>query len=62
MSSPIEKLIDRSGMCCTICNARMGQCDCWIKCQHCHWSYRKGETCRNPECTSNKACVEGESR
>lgn len=27
--SPIEKLIDQADMRCTVCNAKMGECDCW---------------------------------
>lgn len=47
MSSPIERLIDASGMRCTICKAAMGTCDCWEKCS-CGWSALKGEVCHNP--------------
>jgi len=39
---------------CTVCNAAMGQCDCWTDCR-CGWSYRKGGECRNPVHQSEKA-------
>lgn len=51
--APIDILID-SGMRCTLCNAPMGQCDCWQKCS-CGWSHEKGTTCRNPKCTVGEA-------
>jgi len=50
MKAPIDTMIDRADMRCTICDARMGQCDCWVKCQ-CGWSYEKGTKCRNTKCT-----------
>ena len=45
--SPIKKMIDESGLRCTVCNAPKGECDCWTPC-HCGWVYRKGARCRNP--------------
>ena len=46
--SPLEKMI-MANVVCTICGARPGACDCWTQCK-CGWSFRKGTSCRNPEC------------
>jgi len=48
--SPISRMID-SVMRCVKCDAKMGECDCWTKCDivGCSWSYEKGSKCRNPE-------------
>jgi len=47
---PIDALLDRSKMRCTLCNALMGQCDCWTECP-CGWSFQKSTACRNPQCS-----------
>lgn len=43
--SPIEALIDRAAMRCTVCQST-SSCACWTKCE-CGWSYLTGESCRN---------------
>jgi hypothetical protein len=43
----IDALIDKADLRCTRCNAAMGGCDCWTKCD-CGWSFEKGTACRNP--------------
>jgi hypothetical protein len=46
--SPIERLIDASGLRCTVCGRPRGDgCSCWIECR-CGWSYERGGACRNP--------------
>jgi hypothetical protein len=50
MSAPIDRLFDQAKMVCTVCGAGQGKCDCWTECA-CGWSYRKGESCRNVDCT-----------
>lgn len=45
---PIDRLLDRVVFKCVKCGAKMGQCDCWTKCE-CGWSYEKGKKCRNPK-------------
>ena len=45
---PLDALVD-SVMRCTVCGAKMGECDCWTRCG-CGWSYRKGTSCNNPAC------------
>ena len=49
--SPIERMIDNSNLKCTICKAKIGNCDCWTKCKidGCKWSFEKGTKCNNPE-------------
>lgn len=47
MKSPIETLIDRSSLKCTLCGAGMGKCACG-------WSYERGGKCRNPVHASKK--------
>lgn len=43
----IEKMIT-STVRCTLCNTQgMGNCDCWVKCGKCGWSFEKGAECRN---------------
>lgn len=44
--TPAEALIDRAVRC-VICGAPMGGCSCHTKCR-CGWTYRAGESCRNP--------------
>lgn len=45
--TPIVTMIDRAGLRCTVCDTPQGGCDCWSECS-CGWSFRKGQTCRNP--------------
>ena len=45
---PIDMLIDRAGLGCTICGKPFGTCDCWTSCE-CGWSFEKGTKCRNPK-------------
>lgn len=56
--SPIDLLIDGAGLRCTICDAKMGQCDCWRECA-CGWSYQKGTACRNPAHRGKKKSSKG---
>lgn len=48
--SPIERMIDNSGLTCTKCGSKAGHCDCWIKCTvvGCSWFIEKGHKCGNP--------------
>ena len=48
--SPIEKLVE-SSIRCVKCDAKYGDCDCWIKCpiDGCSWFIEKGYKCRNPK-------------
>jgi len=52
--SPIARMMDMVVRC-TKCNAKVGQCDCWTKCdaEGCKWSYEKGGECGNPEHEKN---------
>jgi hypothetical protein len=45
--SPIERLIDASGLRCTVCGAPKGACQCWVECR-CGRAYLRGEACGNP--------------
>lgn len=47
MPSPIERLVDASGMRCTKCEAPAGTCVCWERCS-CGWTAERGKPCRNP--------------
>ncbi len=48
-ATPVETLIDRSGLRCTVCGSpRSVGCGCWTKCR-CGWSFRTGSACRNPD-------------
>lgn len=62
--TPIEILFDKSDLRCTICNAKQGMCDCWVKCDipGCKWSYEKGDKCRNPEHKKNKQIDHGNKK
>jgi len=53
MTSPIDQLIATITFRCTLCNAKMGGCDCWIKCD-CGWHYEKGTECNNPKCAAKE--------
>jgi hypothetical protein len=44
--TPEEIIFGNADLRCTICNAKIGACDCWVKCE-CGWSYEKGTKCRN---------------
>ena len=44
--SALGKMINATVRC-VVCGAKLGECDCWAKCE-CGWSYRKGGTCNNP--------------
>ena len=45
---PIDILFDQADLRCVVCNTpRRDGCGCHTKCR-CGWTYRKGETCRNP--------------
>jgi hypothetical protein len=47
---PIDRMIDTSGLRCTVCNLPAGTCDCWAECS-CGWSHLKGRPCNNPMTT-----------
>jgi len=57
MNSPIDSLIDRASLKCTICSAPAGTCSCWTKCR-CGISYPAGGECRNPDHQLEKVCEE----
>lgn len=62
--SPIDILIDRADLRCTVCNAKAGTCDCWTKCPApwCPWSFLKDTECGNPEHAKAKDFVKRHRR
>ena len=55
--SPIERMIDRVAMFCTICGAAAGTCGCWTECR-CGIANPTGEECRNPVHGEERAAEE----
>lgn len=46
--NPIDVLIERSSLKCTLCGRAKGDCFCWVHCS-CGWYFQRGAACNNPE-------------